>query len=98
MKTLKAESTEFGSLKDLKPLLASRGPCLSLYMRLSNAGANQSAKTNALGWREIIRRVEPKIGQYGSDGREMLETVSEWHAVSEDHEPQGKSIAVFRSP
>jgi Bacterial archaeo-eukaryotic release factor family 3 len=98
MRTLKAELTEFGSLKDLKPLLASQGPCLSLFMPLNTTGPNQSAKANELGWREVIRRIEPKVQQYGSTGRELLETVSDWYAVSQRSEPQGKSIAVFRSP
>jgi Bacterial archaeo-eukaryotic release factor family 3 len=97
MKTLKAELTEFKSLKDLKPLLASHGPCLSLFMPLNTTGPNQSAKANELGWREIIRRVEPKVQQYGAAGRELLETVSDWYALSQGSEPQGKSIAVFRS-
>ena len=98
MKTLKAELAEFASLKDLKPLLASQGPCLSVFMTLNTAPPNQSAKANALAWREIIRRVEPKIQQYGSQGRELLESVSDWKAVTDDNEPQGKSVAVFRSP
>lgn len=97
MAILKAELAEFGSTKDLKSLLAAEGPCLSLFMPLGTGSANQTAKANALEWREMIRNIESRIQQHGSTGRELLETVSDWDAVSPDGEPQGKSIAVFRS-
>lgn len=98
MDTLKAELAEFASVKDLKPMLGSQGPCFSLFMPLSVGPANQSAKANSLEWREMIRKIEPRARQYGSQGRELLETVSDWDAVSQGVEPRGKSLAVFRSP
>ncbi len=98
MDTLKAELAGFESTKDLKPMLGSQGPCLSLFMPLNNGSGNQSAKGNALEWREMVRSLDSKIQQYGPEGRQLLETVSHWEAVSPDAEPQGKSIAVFRSP
>jgi hypothetical protein len=98
MQTLKAELAEFESLKDLKPLLASQGPCLSFFMRLNSAPRTQSAKANALEWRELVRSIEPKLQQHGAHGRELLETISDWDAVSQGAEPQGKSVVVFRSP
>lgn len=98
MDTLKAELAGFESMKDLKPILGAQGPCLSLFMPLNNGSANQSAKGNALEWREMVRGLDSKIQQYGSEGRQLLETVSDWNAVARDAEPQAKSIAVFRSP
>lgn len=89
MDTLKAETTEFESLKDLKPMLSSRGPCLTVY---------QSAKGKVLEWKESLRTLEPKITQYGPEGRELLKTISDWKALAPEDEPRGKSIAVFRSP
>ncbi len=97
MDTLRAELTEFQSLKDLKPMLASEPPCLSVFMPLSSGSGNQSAKANGLEWRETLRGIEPKVQQYGAAGRELLETISDWDAVSPESEPRGKSIAVFRS-
>ncbi len=98
MDTLKAELAEFESVKDLKPILDTKGPCLSVYMPLSSATLNQSAKVNALEWRELLRTVEPKIQQYGSQARSLLETVSDWEGVLQGAQPQGKSVAIFRSP
>lgn len=97
MDTLKAEIAEFQSAKDLKTILGSQGPCLSVYIALNRGSANQNAKTNALEWKKTIRSVEPKLQQYGAQGRELLETVSDWDAVTQGEPPQGKSIAVFRS-
>ncbi len=97
MDTLKAELAEFQKVKDLKPMLASEGPCLSLFMPLSGGPNNQSVKANSLAWREMVRGAESKIQQFGAEGRDLLEAVSEWDAISPNTEPQGKSIAVFRS-
>jgi hypothetical protein len=98
MSTVKAELASFGSLKDLKPILASRPPCLSLYMPLSSLPANQSAKANALQWRECVRSLEAKAEQNGAEARQLLESISEWDAIYSREKVAGKSIAVFRSP
>lgn len=98
MDTLKAERIEFESLKTLKPLLGAQAPCLSAYLQLSTAPNHQGSKQNSLQWREVLKSLGPKIEQYGSEGRELLESVSDWEALFQDAQPQGKSIAVFRSP
>jgi Bacterial archaeo-eukaryotic release factor family 3 len=95
---MKAELADFRSLKDLKPILSSRPPCLSVYMPLDAAPANQSAKANALRWRECLRSLEPKIEQNGSEARELLKSISDWDAIWGEEKHTGKSIAVFRSP
>lgn len=97
MDTLKAERVEFDSLKTLKPMLAAQAPCLSVYMTLSTAPNHQGAKANSLQWRELVKSLGPKIEQHGSQGRDLLESVSDWEALSSSAEPQGKSVAVFRS-
>lgn len=97
MDTLKAEWVEFDSLKTLKPMLAAQGPCLSIYMTLSNAPNQQGIKTNSLQWRELMKSLGGKLEQYGSQGRELVESVNDWEAIASSTEPQGKSIAVFRS-
>ncbi len=91
MDTLKAELAELQSTKDLKAMLASDGPCLSVYMALT------SPKVNALEWKERLRTLEPKVAQHGSKARELLGTISNWDAISRGEEPKGKSVAVFRS-
>jgi len=98
METLKPELAEFQNLKDLKQMLASEGPCLSVFMQLSSAPNNQSVKANALQWRELIRALEGSTKQLGAKGRELLDSIADWDAVSPNSEPKGKSVAVFRSP
>lgn len=97
MDTAKAEIIEFHNLKDLKPLLNSPGPCVSVYLNLANGTPNQNAKANALGWREAIRAVEPKLQELGTQGRQLFETLSDWESISQNQEPQAKAVAVFRS-
>jgi hypothetical protein len=101
METLKGELATFETLKDLKALLSSAGPCVSIYMPLSTAsgaGINPNGKQNELHWRECVRSLEEKAGQFGAEGRELIESIADWSAVAADQEPEGKSIAVFRSP
>jgi hypothetical protein len=98
MNTAKAEFVGFKSLKDLKPILSSEPPCLSIYMALDAAPANQSAKTNALRWRDCVRTLEEKIQQNAQEARELVESISDWDAIWGEEKQTGKSIAVFRSP
>jgi hypothetical protein len=100
METLKGELASFESVKDLKPLLSSRGPCLSVYMPLSTSGSSslQNAKQNEVRWKECVRSIEPKVAQHGVDGRELLNSIASWDAVVQSQPLQGKSIALFRSP
>jgi hypothetical protein len=100
METLKAEVAEFGSLKDLKPLLAAPGPCISIYLPLSSGTApgNQSARANSIEWREAVRSLSDRIQQFGAQGRELLESVSDWDVLTRGVAPKGRSLAVFRAP
>jgi hypothetical protein len=98
MDTLKAELAKFQTTKDLRAILGLGGPCLSVYVPLSPAPANQGNKANGLEWKETLRALEAKLAPHGSQGRELLQSISDWEAVVPDEEPQGKSIAVFRSP
>jgi hypothetical protein len=98
MDTIKAELAGFKSLKDLKPILSSRAPCLSVYMPLTIAPSNQSEKVNALRWRECLRSLEAKVEQNGSEARELLKSISDWDPMARTEALDGRSIAVFRSP
>jgi release factor family 3 len=98
MDTLKGELASFQSLKDMKSMLSSEAPCLSVYMMLGKAGVNQGAKQNDLRWQECLRNAEEKIKQYGAQGRELLESIASWDAVAQGQEAEGKSVAVFRGP
>jgi hypothetical protein len=97
MDTVRAEVAELTSLNDLKPMLASSSPCLSVYLPMSSAPANQAAKVNALEWRECLRTAQAKAEQMGPEATELLNSVSDFEAVAPSGEAKGKSIAVFRS-
>src|SRR5437762_1398373 len=94
MNTTKAEFAGFKSLKDLKPILSSRPPCLSVYMALDAAPANQRAKTNALRWRDCLRTLDERVQQTGSEARELVESIADWDAIWAEEKQSGKSIAV----
>jgi hypothetical protein len=101
MNTRKGELANFQTLKDLKGLLGSQGPCISVYMPLSTAstaGQNPRAKQNDLHWKECIRSAEELADRHGAQARELLGSIANWSAVLAGEEPQGRSVAVFRSP
>jgi hypothetical protein len=97
MDTVRAEVTELTTLNDLKPMLAGRSPCISVYLPMSSAPANQAVKANALEWRERLRTARAKAEQLGPEATELLNSVSDFDAVVPSGEAKGKSIAVFRS-
>lgn len=97
MDTVKAELAELQTLKDLKPMLGSEGPCLSIYISLSTAPAAQGAKTNALHWKEVLGELQGRMEKWGGEGQALLESVSDWNTIFDSVEGKGKSIAVFRS-
>lgn len=98
MDTLKAELAEFQTAKDLKTMLAAEGPCLSAYIALSTTPRSQSAKANALEWKETLRALEPKVQQNGAAARELFESIRDWDGILQGQQPQGRSVAVLRSP
>ncbi len=71
---------------------------MSIYLALDDATPNQNGKANALKWREAIRAIEPKLQDVGAQGRQLLETLGDWETILQGQEPQGKAVAVFRSP
>jgi hypothetical protein len=98
METIKGELANFAHLKELKPILSSEGPCISIYVPMSSLPNSQGANANVLKWKECIRSLQQKMEQHGPQGRELAETISDWDSVAGGIKPEGKSIAVFRSP
>ena len=98
METINGELASFAHLKELKPILSSGGPCISIYMPLSSLPNSQGANANVLKWKECIRSLQQKMERHGAPARELAETISEWDSVIGGAKPEGKSIAVFRSP
>jgi Bacterial archaeo-eukaryotic release factor family 3 len=90
MDTAKVEVTNLQNQKDLKALLSSPGPCVSVYMT-----PKLSEKASALEWEETVRRIEPKLQELGNQGRELREALGTWETISQGEPPKGKSVAVF---
>ena len=97
MDTKKAEIIEFEDVKDLKPLLSSPGPCVSVYLTLAATPPTESVRANALQWRESLQTIESKLTGTGAEGRELFQALAGWNAIFEDMKPQGRAVAVFLS-
>jgi release factor family 3 len=86
------EITRLETLKELKPLLSTTGPCLSVYLQLSKGNGKQ----NELRWRECLRLAESRVDSFGSEGKKLLESVADWSSVAPEGPLKARSIAVFR--
>jgi hypothetical protein len=98
MGVLRTEFSEFQSVKELKPMLASAPPCLSVYMPLDVTSVTQGPKVNAVKWRSCVNTLKPKIELLGGEARALLDSISDWDSLPGNNERKGKSVAVFRSP
>jgi len=97
MESVKAEPVELFSVKDLRPLLETPGPCLSLYLPLSTAPNQQGLKLNHLEWKELIASLEAKLGDEAEKARTLLKSVENIEELADGAPEWGKSIAVLRS-
>lgn len=95
---MKGEVAGFAHLKELKPILSSGGPCVSVYVPLSSLPNQQGANANALKWKECIRNLEQQLAQQGTAARELVASIADWDDLLGGVKPDGKSVAVFRSP
>jgi hypothetical protein len=104
MNTIASAPVELFTVRDIKDFLGQGGPCLSIYMPLSNAssaGINPNAKQNELHWKECIRSLEESEGSRNSENQQLLNTVRDWNSItpeSLENGSRGGSIAVFHSP
>jgi Bacterial archaeo-eukaryotic release factor family 3 len=100
MNATKSELVRFESLKDLRDILASEGPCITIYMPLSNAstaGINPNAKQNELSWRDAVQTARNEAERLGAQGKGLVDSIGAWKAVAQDQDPQARSVVVFRS-
>jgi len=95
---MKGEVAGFADLKGLKPILSSGGPCISVYVPLSPLPNYQGVNANFLKWKECIRSLEQKLSQHGAEARELVGSITDWDSLFGGAKPEGKSVAVFRSP
>lgn len=105
MVTVKDRQEKVETLDDLKALLSGTGPCLTVYMALSNAstaGRNPNAKENELRWRECLQSAEAQASQFGEAAQQLIDSVRNFESVFPENNGelrlhQGKSVALFRS-
>lgn len=97
METVKAERAELYSLKDLKPLLGTPGPCLSFYLPLSTAPNEQGLKTNELEWRDLLGSVTEKANGSFEGARELVKAVRNIEDFAGNAPDWAKSVAIFRA-
>ena len=94
MDTLQAEVSAFAGLQDLKPLLHSPGPCISIYLPLAAA----NPKANALAWREVLQQLRQPVEAFGVEAQTLLTSLDGADNILHNPEPHSQSISVFRSP
>jgi hypothetical protein len=95
MESVKAEPAELFSVKDLRPLLAIPGPCLSLYLPLSTAPNQQGLKLDALEWKELIASAKAKAGDQAQQLRDVFKSVENIEELTEGAPAWAKSVAVL---
>lgn len=96
METKKSELVRLRRPEELKGLLSSSGPCVSLYFPVSRENLNPGEDERH--WKQVMRRVEPELSRFSSNTRELLDPLRSWDAVGEDRNGKGKTLVVFRSP
>jgi len=97
MESVKAEPAELFSLKDLKPVLATPGPCLSIYLPLSTAPNQQGSKLNKLEWKELVASATEKAGDQADKARTLLNSIGNIEELTDGAPGWAKSVAVLRS-
>lgn len=78
-------------------MLGLAGPCVSIYLPLTAAPGAPGVKANTLHWKETIGELQGKADQWGAEGRELVESVTDFESLLDGVEINGKSLAVFRS-
>jgi len=97
MESVKAEPAELYGVKDLKPLLATPGPCISLYFPLSTAPNQQVLKLDGLEWKELIASAKSKAVGQTENARSLLKSVEKIEDLTDGAPAWAKSIAVLRA-
>jgi hypothetical protein len=97
MESVKAEPVELYSVKDLKPLLATPGPCVSLYFSLSTAPNQQGQKLDGLEWKDLIAAAYSKAAGQTDNPRTLLKPLENIEELTDGAPSWAKSICVLRS-
>ncbi len=95
MKYATSELTAFLEGGELKEMLATSGPCLSVYAPISTARSDQGQY--ALRWKECLRSLDRDIEKFDGDAEELRHSISDWADIYDPREAHGSAVAVFRS-
>ena len=79
----------------LKRILDTKGPCLSIYAPVAESPSDQGQF--ALRWKETLRDLERTQGEDRPEVRDLIRSVSDWEEIYKPDEARGQSVAVFRS-
>ena len=90
MTTVSAEYAAFPDISELKSILTSPGPCVSIYLPLSEA--ERGERVDALVWKDTLLR---SVAQ--STPKEIAESLEDWASLRSGLSPRARAAAVFRS-
>jgi hypothetical protein len=89
MPQLHGELQAIKTLKDVKAILSTVGPCLSIYMPLT------APRQNEVRWRDGIRNLETRTENVTH--RELIRSVANWSSLAPEEPVGDGAIAVLRS-
>lgn len=90
-----SELTTFLDAGELKEMLGSAGPCLSVYAPISKAPSDQGQY--ALRWKECLKSLDKDIPKFNGRAASLRESIADWHSIYDPREAHGAAVAVFRS-
>jgi hypothetical protein len=95
METIKSELVRLRRPEELKGLLSSNGPCISLYFPVNRENLNPGEDERR--WKQVMRQLEPEVSRLGTAGRDLIDPLRSWDTASEGRNGKGKTLVVFRS-
>jgi hypothetical protein len=90
------ELTSLLEADQLKRILNTKGPCLSIYAPVAESPSDRGQY--ALRWKETLRNLERAQGEDHPEIQDLIRSVSNWEDVYQAGSAHGQSLAVFRSP
>jgi Bacterial archaeo-eukaryotic release factor family 3 len=80
----------------IKSLLGSSGPCLSVYFPLNRQTLNPNDEGRR--WKRVVRQLGESTARLGEKGRELVHSLTDWPSLNEGRTGKEKALVVFRSP
>jgi hypothetical protein len=96
METIKSELLRLNQPEQLKQLLSSSGPCISMYFPVNRENLNPGDDERH--WKSAVRELQAQSERFGGETRDLVESLTDWNTVSEDRNGKEKTLVVFRSP